>query len=612
MNILNDPLGQQIASGQTIDQHNLVHGLSQQNMNNLQVGGSPVNNQLTQMSTQFRNNLKNITSTPLNQQQGLPIAQSHNEGPNSISPLTNNINSTLHTQLAAQHQLQHQLAQHQQFQHSLHHQHRSQIHEKQLLALAAQNTLPDLPVKGSFNRSNSSNNGNNNLYNKQSQFNNSVNGEINNLPELSSFLHYSNNQNLPYAAMAQFQNQLSNSSNIGEISSSFFQNSHQQMLQNSTPPNQNSNFLSTPQIQIKQQPHTPVPSPIPLPVTQYSQHSSDLLTNVQNDNNTRSDLSEAANNNHSQTLVNALTAAINNATSNKISNSSNSKIPPRNEILINESSSITNNISSPNDTSERGDGVPNSSNIADLNNSTSTTRNNIDQHLSDTSLNEVSESTLPIVFNNKSSDLLNKFSSAANSLSLTLPTSPVNLSNNSTSETNYAAARPLSVNSNSSSQHTSPKHITNYTQRNLLQQFQKNKSPNISLPVTGANPNTYATNSNLNSTQKFSSSISNPNSAEIESVLKKNNIFLETDNDDSPENQFLAQQKIPQRTNSPILPTTPTSASNLSIQINNKTPRESSIHTISPINSSNKRARLHLNGEDNNIYNGWVVSNSNS
>ena len=402
MNILSDPLQQQIPN---TDAH-LVHGLSQHNMN-LQVSpNASSQHQLTQMtipgsqsatnilSAHFRNNLKNITSTPLNQQQlqqqqnssivQQQQQQQQNEA-NSVSPLSNN--STLHSQILTQQQ--HQLTQ-RQITHQIHQHQQQQIQQKQLLALAAQNNRPDLQAKIPFNARNT--NGNNNPYNK-SQFNigsNQINSDINNLPELNPFLQWnqSNNQ-MPF--MPQFQN----SPGICDITNGFFQSSHQQMLQSnsssSSSSNQNS-FLNGSQPQIKQQPQTPVPSPLPsIQLQQQNSHNSDLLTTSHGSLSSSFTETDAS----SINLVSALTAAINANSTSKLKNES---------LLTTCLPNSANNSS-------------NSSNVNNLTNGNASS----DKHLNDTSLNESSNS--PLIINTNQGDMKNKYTNG-NSQHNVLPISP--------------------------------------------------------------------------------------------------------------------------------------------------------------------------------------------
>lgn len=573
MNILNDPLQQQLASGH-VDPH-LVHGLSQQNMNmqlppNASLTAHQQLSQMTQqgqshsnlLSAHFRSNLKNIASTPLNQQQ--------QQQQNSLAQQqlqqneTGNNNSNIHSQLLAQQQIQ-QLAQHQHITQQIQHQHQQQqIQQKQLLALAAQNNRSDLSVKIPFNNRNNNSSANSNLYNKQSQFNltsNSTNGDINNLPELSSFLHWNQSNNQMPMSMAQFQNQLSNSSNIGDLPSSFFQNSHQ-MLQNennsgnnstnsgsSLQGNQSTDFLTN--TQIKQQPQTPAPSPLPSSIHSSNQlslsqqNNTDLLTTSQNESNDT---------NNSLNLVSALTAAINaNSTSGTGSKSGSTSTPKTQMSLRCENNMISNSNSSKDSSANNIDSVSNN-----------VSGNNIDQHLNNTSLNDASNPQINLS-NNKSNDLQNKLSNNAD---------PSNYQQRLLADNLSSAAdnlnRPLSVNSTSSQQH-SPQH---FHQRNLLQS--QTKSPCLS--ASPCNNNTQYI-SNIN--QKFdANSISEPG-------------------DCSPKTQFLSEN-LPLRTHSP-----------LSIQTNgNKMPREN-IHSISPI-ASNKRPRLHGDDIINHQSPNWVVQNSNS
>lgn len=583
MNILSDPIQQQLASGQV--DPNLVHGLSQQNMNLQTSPNLTSSHQLTQMSTpvshqtsnllttHFRNNLKNIASTPLNQQQqqNTPIAQ-QNENSN---------NSNLHTQLShqlAQQQIQ-QLAHHQQITQQIHQQHQqNQIQQKQLLALAA-NSRPELSVKIPFNnRNNNSANVTNGLFNKQSHLNitsNSSNGDLNSFPnELSPFLHWSQpNNQMPTFSMAQFQNQLSNSPGISDLPAStlngFFQNSHQQILHGGTSnsssnntasiaTNQNSNFLSNSQTQIKQQPQTPVPSPLPTPVHQHLQQqhsqSTDLLTTSQDSQSSNFNDSSIEPHSTQNTLVNALTAVINATSNNK--NASNKSLHSRNENLSsNLASAPTNAANSILNTTDVNDSNPES--------------NSIDQHLNE--LNENSNAGTNL--NGKQNELLNKFSNSSNHISQNVD------SNSSYQQVN----RSLSMNSNSSKH--SPQQISNFHPPSIL----PTKSPSLSASP-GSN-NQYG-NSGLN--QKYNNSSEND-------VIQTN--YLEN-NESSPESQLIPKN-LPLRTNSPVV----NMNSSINVQtLNNKTPREN-IHSVSPI-SSNKRPRLHLNGED--LPNNWVVSNTNS
>lgn len=572
MNMLNDPLQQQLASGQ-VDTH-LVHGLSQQNLN-LQVSPNSASaHQLTQMTTpgtasnilssHFRNNLKNITSTPLSQQQQSPTL---GQEASNVSPLTNN--STLHTQLShqlTQQQIQ-QIAQHQQITQQIQHQHQQQqIQQKQLLALAAQNNRTDLQVKIPFNNRNTTNSNSNNLYNKPSQFNitpNVSNGDINNLPELSSFLQWNTSSNqMPFSAMAQFQN-LSNSSGIHDLPTStlngFFQNSHQQMLNNSNA-NSGQNFPSI-QSQIKQQPQTPAPSPLPShQQLQQHSHNSDSasLTSLNppstNINDTR---------NGSINLVTALTAAIN--------ANSNTKILQQQMKSENLLTACLTNI----------DSGPTSNNS--LNNS----NGNVDKHLNDASQNENSNST-----NIKQSELQNKYINSVQQ-NLQMPTSPVNLSGNSnqltqSKDSNYQQQnRPLSVNSSSTN---SPQNNSNY-QRHLFQG--QSKSPCLSISPS---QNQYSQNNSSNLTQKL-----NSNDENQQDTLENN----ETNDTISSSNLTKNIMK-----NSSQNLSAPTSTVSLNIQINstNKASRDQP-SSVSPI-ASNKRQRLHVNGDD--LTHNWVVSNSNS
>lgn len=179
------------------------------------MGNSPHNNLL---NAHFRNNLKGMTSTPLNTQQNQSLAQQQQNDP------VNGGSSNLHSQLIAQQQIQ--LAQHQQMQH--HHQHQQAQNHKHLIALASHQQQQQHKSRGvsggggsssssdkhSYNRSSSNgssgyngSNGHASSYNKQFQFGaNPSSGDINNLPELSSFLQWNqSNSQLPFSAMAQFQ-----------------------------------------------------------------------------------------------------------------------------------------------------------------------------------------------------------------------------------------------------------------------------------------------------------------------------------------------------------------------------------------------------------------------
>lgn len=171
------------------------------------MGNGPHNNLL---NNHYRNNLKNMTSTPLNAQQNPSLAQQQQQN----EPGINGASSNLHSQLIAQQQIQ--LAQHQ---------HQQAHNHKHLIALTSQqqhqksrgvsNGSSGGSDKNSYNRSSSSgnagsNNGHASSFNKQFQFNlpgaNPGSGDINNLPELSSFIQWNqSNSQLPFSAMAQFQ-----------------------------------------------------------------------------------------------------------------------------------------------------------------------------------------------------------------------------------------------------------------------------------------------------------------------------------------------------------------------------------------------------------------------
>lgn len=172
-------------------------------------------------------------------------------------------------------------------------------------------------------------------------------------------------------------------------------------------------------------------------------------------------------------------------------------------------------------------------------------------------------------------------------------------------------SRPLSVNSTSSQQ--SPQHLASFHQHNLLQT--QSKSPCLSPSSTSSQQYVSNLSSKFNGVEPSKNEVGSTGGCGSPSVDSNSHLVLETI---IPNNG--------QRSNSPNISNNNNTSQNgynsnndtssnsstgpLSIQTNNniKTSRES-FHSISPL-ASNKRPRLHLNGED--IPNNWVVSNSNS
>lgn len=578
MNILNnDSIQQQITAvngGGKGDSHSL-HSLTHQNMI-FQMSPNSSPHQLTQMTTansnlltaHFRNNLKNMAGSggPLtNQHTNQNTAQSDQSAVGNTA-ITNSsqIQNQLSHQLAQQ-QI-HQLAQHQQMTQQLHSQHHHhQLQQKQLLALAASNQRAGADAsspKIQFNNRNNPGNVNPNSYGgvKPLQFGNSPsvgnNGEINNLPELSSFLQWnqSNNQ-LPFSAMPQFHNQISNSSSAGgggivsgSGQDSHFNGFHQQILQQHTVNAQNNNNNNSQNSSstfvnphIKQQQHTPVMSPSLQ--HQHSQGPGDLQTS-----------------NDSNFMVNALTAAIN-ASSAKSSGSGGGLKIPIHQQMRNESAFLE---------GSNGSGV---------------------EHLAAglveaaVALNEVSGSKVKVN---------------------TLPVSPASNSNqgsNGDTNNSYTQQRPSNNHPPTSLNLNSPQQ--NNFNRNM------NRSPCISPHTTYSpkhTPNHISTTENeqnyLDNQKSTSNDTKNPNSdtdhQEALGLSNKNQKHSpsssSTNNCTSSSNSFLTPLNIQINTNSN----------------NNKTSRDQ-IHSISPIPSSNKRQRMHMNGDDMpTINSSWVISNSNS
>ena len=125
---------------------------------------------------------------------------------------------------------------------------------------------------------------------------------------------------------------MSNSSNNCELPAptlnEFFQTSQQQLLNNNNNSSSNHNYTQQ-QPQIKQQPHTPAPSPLP------TNQANDLhLTSQSNTSNETS---------NSLNLVSALTAAINATSTNKNQQQQQHQI--RNENLLSTCLPAANNIS---------------------------------------------------------------------------------------------------------------------------------------------------------------------------------------------------------------------------------------------------------------------------
>ena len=186
---------------------------------------------------------------------------------------------------------------------------------------------------------------------------------------------------------------------MSDLPPGFFQNSHQQILQNenhiagsnttnspSLQGNQTSDFVTNQQPQIKQQPHTPVPSPLP-PSSQnqlahaQQQHTLDLINTSQNGDT-----------NNSLNLVSALTAAINANSTSVPGAKTGSASTPKTLPTRGENNMISNSSSNKNSDS--------------INKNISVAGSNIDQHLNNTSLNETSSSHISL----KSNELQNKFS----------------------------------------------------------------------------------------------------------------------------------------------------------------------------------------------------------
>lgn len=165
------------------------------------------------------------------------------------------------------------------------------------------------------------------------------------------------------------------------------------MLQNNNV-NTNQNFLNGSQPQIKQQPQTPIPSPISSLQLQQNPHNSDLLATSHGSLSNSFTETDA----NSINLVSALTAAIN-------ANNSTSKL--KNESLLTTCLPSNN----PNNTN---------SNVNNLTNGNSGS----DKHLSDASLNETSSSPL-LVNTTQQNDLQSKYTNG-NSQPNALPISPGN------------------------------------------------------------------------------------------------------------------------------------------------------------------------------------------
>jgi len=210
--------------------------------------------------------------------------------------------------------------------------------QKQLLALASNNQRPGIESLNSqknplTNRNSNINNNNPNnsinsssLFNVKSQsFNSPVNGDVHNLPELSSFLQWNHSSN--NMSFSAFHNQITNSS------SEHFNGYHNQILQHQVHTNtstqnnsQNSSFVTTSSPQIKQQPQTPVMSPSP---------------SLQQQHLTGSEMPNSTNESSNNSMVNALTAVINANNSSKAA----MKLPIHQQIRMNENS--TSSINNP-------------------------------------------------------------------------------------------------------------------------------------------------------------------------------------------------------------------------------------------------------------------------